>query len=359
MITAIQKRGFGILLYTGMMLVSAPCFAGFEFSASPNSEVTAPPTIPSAQAEPLTPMDSSMPVSAEPLMAPANDPVLSNAVSRSPEPIYIHRQRKEIPMKPAANEAVNTQALLDATNNMQPVSIAPAAVPAADSGKLVINPYPLQTGNASVRGGSMGSLPVEQAMMEQTGMLRPVAVPGQTGQTDRAHISSRYDNNPQAQYLNRAAITPRDPSFSVNQNANSNIITPIPGGEGAPIAEMQRPSMPAPAPIFAARRSPVTPDAPAPMPVLAVPSQAAPMAQNNTGFGEAVGFGRDLPLALALSQVIPAEYSYAFGQNVNVGTTVSWQGGKPWNQVLDEMLAAAGMRAVIQNGQVTIQNANG
>ena len=92
----------------------------------------------------------------------------------------------------------------------------------------------------------------------------------------------------------------------------------------------------------------------------------APLAQDTSqdtaadrnAFTEAVGFGRDLPLALALSQVVPADFSYAFAKDVNVGTNVSWQGGKPWNQVLDEMLAQNGMRAVIENNTITIQNAN-
>ena len=80
---------------------------------------------------------------------------------------------------------------------------------------------------------------------------------------------------------------------------------------------------------------------------------ASPDGQGN-GYSEAIGFGRDLPLALALSQVVPPEYSYAFGQNVDVGSTVSWQGGKPWNEVLNEMLAPSGMVSIIQDRQVTI-----
>lgn len=366
MITEIRKKGFSVLLCAGMVAFSTSCFAGFEFTAPVTTQAAAPPTTAPAQMQPRSldgsmPVIPSMPVSAEPLAAPAEDRVLSSPVSHSVEPVYIKRQRKEIPLKPAANEAVNTQALLDATNNMQPVSIAPAAAPANSSGRLVIDPYPLQVKNApTARGGTMGGLSVEQAMMEQTGMLRPVAVPGQTGQTDRARISSRYDSNPQEQYLDRATVVPREPVSLAAPSLSSNI-TPIPGGEGAPIAEMQR--MPRPAPIFAARTSRVIPEGPMQAPAPAAPVMAAqqPMTllqQNDAGFPEAVGFGRDLPLALALSQVIPPEYSYAFGHDVNAGATVSWQGGRPWNEVLNEMLAPAGMKALIQSGQVTIQSAS-
>jgi hypothetical protein len=42
---------------------------------------------------------------------------------------------------------------------------------------------------------------------------------------------------------------------------------------------------------------------------------------------------------------------------VNVGSTVSWQGGKPWNEVLNDMLATQGMRAVISGSQITILSA--
>ena len=37
---------------------------------------------------------------------------------------------------------------------------------------------------------------------------------------------------------------------------------------------------------------------------------------------------------------------------------VSWQGGKPWDVVLNEMLAPSGMKAVIENNQVSIRSMN-
>jgi hypothetical protein len=83
------------------------------------------------------------------------------------------------------------------------------------------------------------------------------------------------------------------------------------------------------------------------------PQQIAAATQAG-GFAEAVGFGRDLPLALALSQIVPPEYTYAFGADVNVGSTVSWQGGKPWNQVMDDLLASQGLRGVISGNKITI-----
>jgi hypothetical protein len=95
-----------------------------------------------------------------------------------------------------------------------------------------------------------------------------------------------------------------------------------------------------------------TPPLPAPSSVIC---NEAPAPQN--AFPEAIGFGRDLPLALALSQVVPPDYSYNFASNVDTGAQVSWQGGRPWNQVLNDMLATSGLRANIQGKQVTIESA--
>lgn len=49
------------------------------------------------------------------------------------------------------------------------------------------------------------------------------------------------------------------------------------------------------------------------------------------------GFGRDLPLSLALRQIAPPEYSFRF-DGVDPQETVSWEGGKPWNEVVMDML---------------------
>lgn len=50
------------------------------------------------------------------------------------------------------------------------------------------------------------------------------------------------------------------------------------------------------------------------------------------------GFGTDIPLALALRQIVPAQYAFSFGTDVNPGTTISWTGGQPWNSVLEMAL---------------------
>lgn len=75
----------------------------------------------------------------------------------------------------------------------------------------------------------------------------------------------------------------------------------------------------------------------------------APVAQRAapSHYAEAVGFGRDLPLALAVSQIVPPDFAFSFDTSVNPGDNVSWEGGKPWDQVLNETLSPVGASARI------------
>jgi hypothetical protein len=416
-----------LLFGTAMIVWSAPSQAGFEFTPPPAAvKAAAPPAtsiddmaspMPIVPVEPVAgmpldggPADDSGVAASAPL--PQTQPVkpAASSTASNVEPVYIRRQRTVV-VKPSQNEPMDTEALLRATENSEPVSLveAPrvnqasqASQDVAAQSALVINPYPLEEQGA-VHGGDLGPLSVEQAMMEETGNLRAVAVPGKgnpAGMIARAKISSRYDT--ESQYLARPAGGASSGQSSMNMFSS---MTPIPGGEGTPLNRVEsaplapmpsaRPQveasvkptplapMPAAAmkpvprtPVVAARSSTMpTPATPQnyPAPLVPAASPAVPqatqapqqiVAANTTatatsGYDEAVGFGRDLPLPLALSQIVPPEYTYAFGQNVNVGANVSWQGGKPWNEVLNQMLAKNGMIAVIEANQVTIRNAGG
>ena len=395
----------GLLLGAGIIILPASAMAGFEFTGpktEPLSSVglenndSAMPVVPAGEvsAEPLAPVDAGLSENAALPQGPSNDAILSapaTAQKSSGEQVYIRRQRTAIPLKAGANEPVNTKALLDATENRQPLSIVPkdgsvaSQLPSAETtNTLKINPRPLE--DQATHGSGMGAAPLEQAMLEEGGSLRPVAVPGRHGEglRQRARITSRYDS--ETEYLPRTQNAEGMDNAAVEMSS----LTPLPGQDTAVESEKL------PARTFAAAPAetqnqplplqPVSQQAPVPRPpetsassqsasnvppqqqaaetrvmprpavpqnaLTAQPSGAQPAGEGQ--FSEAIGFGRDLPLALALSQVVPPEYSYAFGQNVNVGSTVSWQGGKPWNEVLNEMLAPSGMTSVIQNGQVTI-----
>ncbi len=71
------------------------------------------------------------------------------------------------------------------------------------------------------------------------------------------------------------------------------------------------------------------------------------------------GFGKDLPLVLALRQIVPVDYAYGFASNDLAGTRIDWQGGKPWPSVLSDSLSAAGLRADISGKAVLISKIAG
>ena len=83
---------------------------------------------------------------------------------------------------------------------------------------------------------------------------------------------------------------------------------------------------------------------------LAAAVPAVPVEQEKT----LSGFGSDLPMVIALQQVVPAGYQFSFSSGVNPGALVSWEGGKAWEQVLSDMLSAQGLGYKAQNNVVII-----
>jgi len=249
----------------------------------------------------------------------------------APMPIVPVEQQATMPVLPAIPVTAQTLPPIDMTPPPAPSAI-PVKASAGNNGQLVINPYPLQTIGTEVTHNTNG-LYVEQAMMQEGGALKGIAAPG-------ANYSSQITNNAQNIALAKAPPVYAQENVTAPNNYG---LTPMMGGEVAPIG--------APAPITA------IPVAPPVQSVAAAVPRPAPVMPSTSGLEVAVGFGKELPLALALSQVVPSDYSFSFGQNVNVGSTVSWQGGKSWDAVLQEMLAPVGMKAVISGKQVVIQNA--
>lgn len=70
------------------------------------------------------------------------------------------------------------------------------------------------------------------------------------------------------------------------------------------------------------------------------------------------GFGKDISLAIALSQIVPPKYAFQFADGVNAGQKVSWQGGKPWIHVLSDVLVPNQLQAVIQGNVVIVKSAS-
>jgi hypothetical protein len=69
------------------------------------------------------------------------------------------------------------------------------------------------------------------------------------------------------------------------------------------------------------------------------------------------GFGTQIPLALALRQILPVGYNFSIDQNIEVDTPVSYKGGKSWRETIKDMLAPAGMSMREQGAAVTVSRA--
>ena len=64
------------------------------------------------------------------------------------------------------------------------------------------------------------------------------------------------------------------------------------------------------------------------------------------GEGEEIsGFGKRVPLVLALREIVPATYQFAYAPGLNLGALVDWQGGRPWHDVLNTVLSSQGLYA--------------
>jgi hypothetical protein len=79
------------------------------------------------------------------------------------------------------------------------------------------------------------------------------------------------------------------------------------------------------------------------LPVNPAPRAEVPVMTGKMNGDTVIGFGRDLPLVIALQQVAPAGHQFSFAAGVNPGTTVSWDGGRSWRGVMKDMLAPRGL----------------
>jgi Toxin co-regulated pilus biosynthesis protein Q len=95
------------------------------------------------------------------------------------------------------------------------------------------------------------------------------------------------------------------------------------------------------------------------MPSLPVTADTAPtkMASISTTYAPIEGFGDTIPMAVAFDQIVPKDFQVVYQDKPEAATLVSWSGGRPWNDVLSDMLYAHGYRAVFKDKTVTILKA--
>ncbi len=142
-----------------------------------------------------------------------------------------------------------------------------------------------------------------------------------------------------------AAATPAPVDTQPNDD-----LTPVTSWEKSPEAPVEMSPAPMdtmPAPVAAAPQSTWTPPA--------NDMAAAPVVSEPAG-DMLTGFGSDVPLVIALQQIVPPGYQYSFAAGVNPGVSVSWQGGKSWQQVLSDTLAAHGLGFRLKDNAVVIGN---
>lgn len=80
----------------------------------------------------------------------------------------------------------------------------------------------------------------------------------------------------------------------------------------------------------------------------------APFSEATVEDQDVVGFGTDIPLALALQQVAPAGYAFSFGESINPGAKVSWSGGDNWVTVMRKMIEPLQLQADIHGRVIFI-----
>ncbi len=284
-----------LLIISLVIGFSTPALAGFEWVP------------PSENPAPVGPDNFDFPVLppevADRMVTPIYQaPVIEQAPMPSNDPFMAHKS----PAPSSIYGAYQTTPPAQPQMGLSPR--APQARPTLSNTQdravsLYIDPYPMGRESVNANAREMHGSSIEQAMMERGGKVSPLS------------LGQNLDTGAQIAYAERPTVQ-----------------TPI----NNPIGGMSPDSM---VPIGTMGG------------IQTAPVNAMPIRQ----YAQAIGFGADLPLALALNQVIPSEFVHSFALGVDPGTTVSWQGGKPWDQVLNDMLRPAGLTAVIKQNTVTIQ----
>ncbi|MEJ0061702.1 MAG: TcpQ domain-containing protein [Alphaproteobacteria bacterium] len=194
-----------------------------------------------------------------------------------------------------------------------PLEEAPAAVPLA--------PAPVPAPVEDVPAVPLAPAPADQAALPAPMQLPEVSPPA---------AASPVASSPQA--LAPMEPLPLEPMAAVASPV------PLPPIEPSPIEPSAPLSVPPPelAPTLAA-------DVPPPLPVDQGPA--------------IVGFGKKIPLTVALKQILPPDYGFALEQGIDNSTSVDWQGGKPWRTVLNDALTGAGLSAQEEGKIVKIARA--
>ena len=150
------------------------------------------------------------------------------------------------------------------------------------------------------------------------------------------------------------------PSAAQPSAMTPSTMTPPPQNMPQAMSSPMSSPMPAPTsrtPERAAPRMPSVTPSYAPLQTAPYTSGALTSLPNPQDYDQVEGFGSDLPLVMALRQIVPPQLSYSFGEGVDTGTRVSWSGGQSWDVVLQDALRPQGLVALIARNAVAIVDA--
>lgn len=302
-----------------------------------------------------------------PASAPAAAPMVGGVAPLSPA------EQKKTQMSPAPASDVVGDALAAAQSQTQPQSLLPRApsAPSVPAAPVAAAPVPVLPAPVAAPLPAAPEIPRYSLVPAQSAPL--AAAPAPTMARTQADVRTSADQRP------------RSPSLSGTSIGAP--VAQVPAVlAAAPAAPMVSHVVAEPAPIVSA--APIAPAAPsinmnplgrgvssqgaasgtgqleqammsagggssgrASMGGLPLPPSAPVSASH---YADAVGFGRDLPMALAVSQIVPPDYAFTFATTVNPGDTVSWEGGKAWDQVLNDALRASNASAQINDAKKEI-----
>ena len=285
----------------------------------------APLSAPTPNVMPLptpTPMASPAPVQAVPPSAPQSAP------QSTPQAIT---SRTVASMPVQSGVVGNTPRRI--RPQMQPQSIAPSAMPQGMIGSSVA-PKAASTSY----GGTVDFVPTHSGTvgnaMTATKMFRSspdsMATASATGPAMASVVPPSYSANmPVAGVRDTGPVKPFANSYPAPLNAAPPQRSDVAGYNSAAVSSVPL------APMGAQ---------------MGVPAfSGQPMS-----FENAVGFGKDLPLMTAVKQIVPKSYGLSFASGVPTNINISWDGGRPWNEVLDLALAPHNLQSVVSEGVVTI-----
>jgi hypothetical protein len=69
---------------------------------------------------------------------------------------------------------------------------------------------------------------------------------------------------------------------------------------------------------------------------------------------DARGFGKKVPLAFAVRQIVPSPVKVSFGRGTDTSALVDWRGGRHWPEVLREAVRPLGLHVTVRDNAVSI-----